>query len=194
MCTLLDLKWITSKDLLSSTRNSAQCYMAAWMGGEFGGEWIHVYTWLSPFAVHLKLSRHCSLTLLQYKIKSFVCVCVCVLMTVIICDPECTSTFSKSKTPFIPAGWVMRAQSCLVLCDTMDYSPPNCSVHRISQAKNTGVGCHFLLQEILTQESNLCLLHWQADSLPLSHLGSPRWVMREPDGQALGSPSGFLLS
>ena len=26
--------------------------MAAWMGVEFGGEWIHVYVWLSPFAVH----------------------------------------------------------------------------------------------------------------------------------------------
>ena len=26
------------------------------MGEEFGGEWIHVYVWLSPFAVHLKLS------------------------------------------------------------------------------------------------------------------------------------------
>ena len=39
---------------------------------------------------------------------------------------------------------------------------------------NTGVGCHDLLQGIfLTQESNpclLCLLHWQEDSLPLSHL------------------------
>ena len=21
---------------------------------EFGGEWIHVYVWLSPFALHLK--------------------------------------------------------------------------------------------------------------------------------------------
>ena len=42
--------------------------------------------------------------------------------------------------------------------------------------KITGVGCHFLLQEIvLTQGLNLHLfhlLHWQADSLPLSHLGS----------------------
>ena len=36
--------------------------------------------------------------------------------------------------------------------------------------KNTGGGCHFLLQGIfLTQGSNLCLLHWQVDSLPLSH-------------------------
>ena len=41
--------------------------------------------------------------------------------------------------------------------------------------ENTGMGCHFLLQGIfLTQRLNLRLLHWQADSLPLSHLGSPR--------------------
>ena len=41
-------------------------------------------------------------------------------------------------------------------------------------SKNTGAGCHFLLQGIfLTQGSNPRLLHWQADSLPLSHLGNP---------------------
>jgi len=56
--TLLYLKWIT-KDLLYSTRNSAQCYAAAWMGGECGGKWIHVHVWLSIFTVHLKLSQHC---------------------------------------------------------------------------------------------------------------------------------------
>ena len=33
--------------------------------------------------------------------------------------------------------------------------------------KNTGVGCHFLLQEFfLTQRLNPGLLHWQMDSLP----------------------------
>ena len=35
-CTLLYLKWINNKDLLDSTGNSAQCYVAAWMGGESG--------------------------------------------------------------------------------------------------------------------------------------------------------------
>ena len=41
-------------------------------------------------------------------------------------------------------------------------------------SKTTGVGFHFLLQGIfLTQGLNLGLLHWQEDSLPLSHLGSP---------------------
>ena len=46
--------------------------------------------------------------------------------------------------------------------------------------KNTGTGCHFLLQGIfLTQGSNpclLCLLNWQADSLPPSHGEAHLWV------------------
>ena len=41
-----------------------------------------------------------------------------------------------------------------------------------SPGKNVGVGCHFLIQGIFpTQGLNLHLLHWQADSLPLSHQG-----------------------
>ena len=70
MYTLLYLKWITNKDLLYSTGNSAQCYMSAWMRGEFGGEWIYVYVWLSPLGVHLKLSQHCYSDTLPYRIKS----------------------------------------------------------------------------------------------------------------------------
>ena len=36
------------------------------------------------------------------------------------------------------------------------------------------MGCHFLLQGIFpTQGLNPCLLHWQAEFLPLSHQGSP---------------------
>ena len=45
--TLLCLKWITYKDLLYSTGNSAQRYVVARMGAELKGEWIHVYVWLS---------------------------------------------------------------------------------------------------------------------------------------------------
>ena len=38
---------------------------------------------------------------------------------------------------------------------------------------NIGVGCHFLSQGIfLTQGSSVCFLHWQVNSLPLSHMGS----------------------
>ena len=64
-------------------------------------------------------------------------------------------------------------QKCLTLCNPMDCSLPGGPWN--SPGKNTGVGCHFLLQGIfLMQGSNLHLLHWQADSLPLSHLGSPK--------------------
>ena len=42
-----------------------------------------------------------------------------------------------------------------------------------SRKEYWNVGCHFLLQGIfLTQGWNLHLLHWQEDSLPLSHQGS----------------------
>ena len=58
MYTLIHLKCITNKDLLDGTGNCAQCYVAAWMGGGLG-EWMYAYVWLSPFAVHLKLSPYC---------------------------------------------------------------------------------------------------------------------------------------
>ena len=67
-------------------------------------------------------------------------------------------------------------QSCLTLCNAMDYSPPG-SCPWDSPGKDTGVGFHVLLQGIFpTQGSNvrlLSLLHWQAGSLPLSRLGKP---------------------
>ena len=51
------------------------------------------------------------------------------------------------------------------------------------------MGCHFLLQGIfLTQGSNLCLLHWQADCLLLSHQGSTEGcVIRTSRQQRAGS-------
>ena len=56
----------------------------------------------------------------------------------------------------------------------MDCRPPGSSVHGISHILN-GMGCHFLLQGIfLPQGSNPPLLHWQTDSEPQWHLGSPK--------------------
>ena len=73
----------------------------------------------------------------------------------------------------------MHTQSCLTLCDTMDCSLSGSSVDGISQARILEwVANSFSGRIFPTQGSNLCLLHllhWQADSLPLSHLGSP-WV------------------
>ena len=61
---------------------------------------------------------------------------------------------------------------CPILCDPMDLSPPGSSVHGTLQARIlTGVGCRFLLKGIFPTEGSyphlLCLLHWQAGSLPL---------------------------
>ena len=68
-------------------------------------------------------------------------------------------------------------QSCLTQCDPMDCSPLDSSVHGNSPGKNPGVACHVHLQGIfLTQGSNLhllCLLHWQAGSLPPAPPGKP---------------------
>ena len=72
----------------------------------------------------------------------------------------------------------MLLQSCPILFNPMDCSLPHSSVHGDSPGKNTGGGCHFLLQGIFpTQGSNprfLCLLHWQEDSLPLAPPGKPQ--------------------
>ena len=65
------------------------------------------------------------------------------------------------------------AQSCPTLWDPMDCSPPGSSVHGDSPGKNTGVGCHALLQGIFpTQGSNPGLLHCRRILYRLSHQGS----------------------
>ena len=61
--------------------------------------------------------------------------------------------------------------------DPMDCSPPGSSVHGMFQARVmewVAISC-----SRPTQGLNLyllCPLHWQADSLPLSHLGSPQLI------------------
>ena len=47
--------------------------------------------------------------------------------------------------------------------------------------KNTGVGCHFLLQGIFL---NWCVLHWQVDFLLLNHLGNVNIRERQREAQS----------
>ena len=59
--------------------------------------------------------------------------------------------------------WPRELQPTMLLC-SWDFP-----------GKDAGAGCRFLHQGIfLTRELNPRLLHWQADSLPLSHQGGPR--------------------
>ena len=60
------------------------------------------------------------------------------------------------------AGLCLGSQSCPILCDPMDCSLPVNSVLGDYPGKNTGVGCHALLQEIFpTQGSNPGLPHYR---------------------------------
>ena len=72
------------------------------------------------------------------------------------------------------------AQLCPTLCDPVDCSPPGSSIHGDSPGKNTGVGCHALLQGIFpTQRSNPGLLHCRQILYHMNHQESPRileWV------------------
>ena len=82
-----------------------------------------------------------------------VCVCVCVCVCVYVCV-----LVTQSCPTLRPHG----LEPSRILCP-WDFP-----------GRNTGVGCHFLLQEtFLTQGLNPGLLHWQEGSLPLSHQGSP---------------------
>ena len=88
------------------------------------------------------------------------------------------------------ASLCVRTQSCPPLCGPVDCRLPGSSARGICglqsarlfclwnlQARDTGVGCHFLLQGIfLTQGSNLSLMRWQVDSSPLCPPGKPLFV------------------
>ena len=71
-----------------------------------------------------------------------------------------------------PAAAADSFQLCPTLCDPMDYSPPDSSVHGILQAR--------ILEWVAVSSPgifpglnphHLRLLHWQAGSLLLCHLG-----------------------
>ena len=65
-------------------------------------------------------------------------------------------------------------QSCPILCDPIDCSPPGSSVHGDPPGKNIGVGSDALLQRIFpTQGLNPGLPTLQLDSLP----SEPPWKL-----------------
>ena len=70
---------------------------------------------------------------------------------------------------------VLVTQSCSTLCDPMNCSPQGFSVHGDSPDKNTGMGCHALLQGNLPEpgiKDGSPVL--QADSLPSEPPGKPQ--------------------
>ena len=57
-----------------------------------------------------------------------------------------TFTYSTLSIPPTSAAAAKMLQSCPTLCDPIDGSPPGSPCPWDSPGKNTGVGCHFLLQ------------------------------------------------
>ena len=110
------------------------------------------------------------------------------------------------------------AQSCPTLCDPMNRRTPGflvnhqlpeftqTHVHQVSDAiqpsypllspsppapnpsQHQGLSASLSYEMFPDQGSNSCLLHWQADSLPLSHQGSPKGCLAIFQGQNLGLP------
>ena len=86
-----------------------------------------------------------------------------------------TQETSNVAAPGRETGWLgvdchchLVTKSCLAL-----FRPARLLCPWDSLGKNTGAGCHFLLQGIFpTQGLNLCLLHCRWILLPLSHQGS----------------------
>ena len=109
--------------------------------------WLFSHSHLLSLWILLSVSLSFCLFLLFSMSHSFTCPCVCSV-----------------------------AQSCPTLCDPWNIA---CQVlcPWDSLGKNTGVGCHALLQGIfLTQGLNShlsCLLHWRASSLPPAPPGKP---------------------
>ena len=110
------------------------------------------------------------------------------------CNSEWLSFMERVRFAVCCAQSLSRVQN--VICNLMECSPPGSSVHVDSPGKNTGVGCHSLLQRIFpasNQEANPRLLTspalageffttsttWEALVQPLLHSnleGSPVWL------------------
>ena len=99
---------------------------------------------------------------------------------------------------------VLGTQLCPNLCNPMDCSLPGSSVYEDSPGKNTGVGCHALLQGIFpTQRSKPGLLRCRQILHHLSTRGAPRNVLHlhkgnrreprstaeQPEGEGTHKPS-----
>ena len=102
----------------------------------------------------------------------------------------CSTLLYNLKLLDILKAKVFIAHSCPTLCNPMDCSPPGSSGHGDSPGKNTGLGCHFLIQGIFPiQGSNLVFLHCRQILYRLSHQGSSH----DPAIPLLGEPPLYLF-
>ena len=91
----------------------------------------------------------------------------------------CLGCLISLYSGFVGCAWLV-SQLCPTLYNFMNYNLPGSSVHWDSPSKNTGVGCHALLQGIFpTQGSN--------PGLPPFNRFSTTWATREAPVRSLGA-------
>ena len=133
-----------------------------------GREWIRIHVWLSPFAVHLRLSLHCLLigSAATAAVKSS-------QLCLSLCDPLDGSPPGSPVPGILQARtleWVAIsfsnawkwsesevAQSCLTLSDPMDCSLPGSSIHGIFQARVLEWGAIAFSILVLETYKSMCL-------------------------------------
>ena len=89
-----------------------------------------------------------------------------------IVDLQCWVSFRCTVKGF-SSTYIYCCSSVTKSCLTAIPWMVACQAPWDSSGKNTGVGCHILLQGIFTNKGSNPPLLWKADSLPLSLKGSP---------------------
>ena len=80
--------------------------------------------------------------------------------------PKINYFISKNAISVVVAATAKSLQSCPTLCDPIDGSPRRLLHHWDSPGKNTGVGCHFLLQCMKVKVKVKSLSHVQLSATP----------------------------
>ena len=132
-----------------------------------------------------------------------VCECICMCMSVYLCVYVCVCVYVYilaapsircSAGAFLVLQWADVGYSLIVVCRLLIALASLVMEHGLCGARASvvaawglqstgsvavahGVSCPTACGIFLDQGSNSCLLHWQADSLPLSHQGSPPYVL-----------------
>ena len=136
---------------------------------------------MGPFFFQYLSNWSCPMSSLLYPPHPWKLPYFCCVSRLFLLDTVFTIFFSLTVgTTTFNLEVCLVTQSCPTLCNPMDCSSPGSSVHGDSLGKNTGVGCHVLLQGIFPiQGSNPGLPHCRWSLYCLSHQGSPRileWV------------------
>ena len=109
------------------------------------------------------------------------CMATClIILFMMISLPNLYRGFSTNRGQAESCSLYICTRSCSVVSDSLrshGLQPTRLLCPWDSPGKNTGVGCHFLLQgSFLIQGSNqcfVCLVHWQVGSITLVPPGKP---------------------